>query len=95
LVPVVEELFFRGFLFGAVERRRGGASAFVATTLIFAAAHLPQAAGAPGALAAVALLGLTLSAMRWWSGSVVAPALTHIIYNGSITIVSVASAALH
>lgn len=94
LVPLVEEVFFRGFLFGAFQRRWGGAAAFAATTAIFALAHLPQCWGAWGALSAIVLLGLALSAMRWWSGSVVAPALAHIVYNGSITILSIASVVL-
>jgi len=94
LVPLIEEVFFRGFLFGALARKWGGLVAFLGTSAIFAAAHLPQCWGAWGGLAAIVLLGTVLTGMRWWSGSVVAPALAHIVYNGSITILSVASVVL-
>lgn len=94
LVPCIEEIFFRGFLFGALSRKWNGTVAFVATTILFAAAHLPQCWGAWGGLVAIFVLGAALTAMRWRTGSVVASSLAHIVYNSAITILSVGTALL-
>jgi len=85
-VPVAEELFFRGFMFGMLSRRLGGAFAFVLTALIFAAAHAPQAWGAWGSLAAIAITGIVLTLLRWWTGSVFVPVLAHLAHNGAILV---------
>jgi hypothetical protein len=84
--PLVEEVFFRGLVYGLLERRHGRLVAFVATTIIFAAAHLPQTWGAWGGFAAVAVTGAGLTALRAWSGTLAAPALAHLVHNGSITL---------
>jgi membrane protease YdiL (CAAX protease family) len=91
LVPVAEELFFRGFVFGAVARRYGGAAAFAITVLVFVLAHVPQDWGAWGALTGILLTGLGLTALRWWTGSTLVPALAHLVHNGVIVAISLAA----
>lgn len=88
LVPVAEEVFFRGFVYGTVARRFGQAAAFVLTVVLFTAAHLPQVWGAWGGLAAIALTGLGLTALRAWTGSTLAPTLAHVTHNGAISILA-------
>lgn len=90
--PLAEELFFRGFLYGLVATRLGDGAAFAVTALLFALAHLAQDWGAWGSAAAIAVTGLALSALRWWSGSAVAPALAHLTLNGIIVSLTMAAA---
>lgn len=40
LYPIAEELFFRGFLFGAIRRKRGELVAILGSSALFAAMHL-------------------------------------------------------
>ncbi len=84
VVPVAEELFFRGFVFGTVAARWGGAAAFAVTVTLFALAHLPQDWGAWGALTSIAVTGVGLTALRWWTGSILVPALAHLAHNAVI-----------
>jgi membrane protease YdiL (CAAX protease family) len=84
--PVAEELFFRGFIYGAFQRRYGALFAFVATVVIFAGAHLPQTWGAWGGLVAIVVTGAGLTTLRYWTGSTVAPILAHLAHNSAITL---------
>ena len=93
LVPLAEELFFRGLLFGLLERRWSGGVAFFAISTIFTLAHLWQAWGAWGSVVAILATGLTLTGLRWWSGSVMAPAIAHVTHNGIVVYLSLAAAA--
>lgn len=86
--PVVEELFFRGFLFGTLERLWGGTVAFGVTVLIFALLHLPQTWGVWGGIVSILITSLGLTALRWWTGSVTAPALAHLTHNGAIILLA-------
>lgn len=92
LVPLAEELFFRGLLFGLLERRWNGGVSFFATSIIFTLAHLWQAWGAWGSVVAILATGLTLTGLRWWSGSVTAPAIAHMTHNGIVVYFSLAAA---
>ncbi|MCB9633173.1 MAG: CPBP family intramembrane metalloprotease [Sandaracinus sp.] len=88
-VPIAEELFFRGFVFGSLERARGGNLALVATTILFALVHLPQQWGAWGAFASVAFTGLVLTGLRRATGSTLLCALVHLTHNALITLLSI------
>lgn len=68
LMPVAEEVFFRGVLFGGLERQRKGATVIFATALYFAVAR----ADVPS-FASVLALGLVLGWLRSRSGSIVPP----------------------
>lgn len=87
VVPLAEEIFFRGFVWGVAERWLGAVAAFGVTVLLFALAHVPQLWGAWGSLAAVTVTGLALTGLRWWSGSTVVPAVAHLAHNGVIVAV--------
>lgn len=88
LVPLAEEIFFRGFVFGVVAARYGRAVGFAVAVLLFGLAHVPQTWGAWGATLAVMLTGAVLTAIRAWSRSVYVSALAHLAYNGLITTLS-------
>ena len=87
-VPVAEELFFRGFLFGALERAHGRALATVLTIVLFAVVHLPQQWGAWGAFASVAATGAGLTLLRLVTRSTLVPAVAHLAHNGFITLLA-------
>lgn len=81
LAPVAEELFFRGFLWGAVAPHAGRGGAVALTTAAFALVHLPQTVGAWGAFAAIAALGLGLGLLRAIAGGVLPCAVAHLAHN--------------
>ena len=84
-VPVAEEIFFRGFLYGTLERLRGANVATLATIALFALVHLPQQWGAWGAFAAVSVTGIVLTLLRRWTGSTLLTAIVHLAHNAFIT----------
>jgi len=88
-VPVAEELFFRGFVFGTLERVRGANVALAFTVILFAVVHLPQQWGAWGAFASVATTGLALTLMRRFTGSTLLCAIVHLSHNAWITLLSI------
>lgn len=82
-VPLAEELFFRGFVYGALSGL-GRAPAIVGTLSLFALAHAQQAWGNWGALLSVTLTGTLLTLLRAYSGSTLVPAVAHILFNFSL-----------
>lgn len=87
--PVCEELAFRGFLFGALQRRMGGLATVLATALAFGCFHLLVA----GTLAVErflpsTLLGIVLGLLALWSGSVWPGMLFHILHNGVLMLIA-------
>jgi membrane protease YdiL (CAAX protease family) len=77
LVAVSEEVALRGALFDTVRSWCGDGGALVATTLLFAAMHVPLygICSLPLDLAA----GMLLGGLRIVSGGVLAPAVAHVI----------------
>lgn len=84
LAPLVEELVFRGLLYGWLAGRWGHFVAFVASSLAFAAAHYE-----PAHIVLVAPLGLWFGWLRWRTNSLVPSIVAHVVNNG----VAVAGAA--
>ncbi|MCX7702203.1 MAG: CPBP family intramembrane metalloprotease, partial [Gemmataceae bacterium] len=80
---VVEELFFRGFLFNALLRHVRPGAVIVVTAILFGLFHI-----FPGGFLAIerllpsTLMGLILGWVRWPSGSVLPGALLHLAHNG-------------
>jgi len=84
--PLLEELFFRGFLYPVLARRLGVAVAVILTALSFGLIHAPQLGRAWGPVLVVVLVGLTLTVIRAVSKSVAAGMLMHVAYNGTISV---------
>jgi membrane protease YdiL (CAAX protease family) len=82
-VPLAEELFFRGFVFGAL-RSKGLALACAGTITLFALAHAQQVWGNWGALLSVTITGTVLTLLRAGSGSTLVPAVAHVLFNLSL-----------
>ena len=76
LAPVGEELFFRGWVYGALEKRGGGRHAIWISGVAFAAYHMD-----PAHSIAILPLALWLSWLRWATGSILPCILAHGINN--------------
>jgi membrane protease YdiL (CAAX protease family) len=78
----VEEIVYRGVLYGAFERvgRRGFGIAIV--TLLFAVVHVPQYWGSPASIAAILLISLVLTVLRASTRQLLPSVATHLVFNG-------------
>jgi membrane protease YdiL (CAAX protease family) len=85
LAPLMEELFFRGFLYPVLARRLGLFAAIVLTAAGFGIIHAPQLGRAWGPVAVVFLVGLVLTIVRAVTRSVAPGFLMHLAYNGTLS----------
>ena len=76
LAPTVEELIFRGLVYGYVEGRFGGVAALIVSSLLFASAHVEWIH-----MALVLPIGLLLGWVRMRSGSLWPTIAAHIANN--------------
>lgn len=74
--PLVEELFFRGFLFQGFRQQYGWVKGGLLSSVIFGAAHLDPAAFLP-----TAVLGFLLAYMYHRTNSVWVPIILHVLVN--------------
>jgi len=86
LAPLMEELFFRGFLYPVLVRRLGVALAIILTAAGFGLIHAPQLGRAWGPVFVVFLVGLALTITRAVTKSVAPGFLMHVAYNGTISV---------
>jgi uncharacterized protein len=96
LVPLMEELFFRGFLYPVVARRLGVIFAVLFTGVSFTAIHVPQLAdphmplsNSWGAVLLIFIIGLALTIVRAVKKSVAAGVLMHMAYNGFTSLAAI------
>jgi uncharacterized protein len=87
IAPIGEEVFFRGFVYGALEKR-SAILAFALAWILFALPHSIQVWGQWGALVAITVTGFALTGLRAFSRSTVVSALAHLVYNGALAITS-------
>ena len=85
LAPLMEELFFRGFLYPVLERGMGVPLAVFFTAVAFALLHGWQLMFSWGPVLVIFLVGLVLTTVRAKTNSVAAGLLIHIAYNGAIS----------
>jgi membrane protease YdiL (CAAX protease family) len=84
VAPVLEELFFRAFLFeGVCHTRLGDLGAILVASLVWASIHLQYEWFYIGQIFA---LGLLLGVARSRTGSIVPPMLMHSLFNGIATV---------
>jgi uncharacterized protein len=86
LAPLMEELFFRGFLYPVLARGIGVFAAIVVTGLAFALLHGSQLSFSWGPVLVIFLVGVVLTAVRAYKNSVAAGLLIHIAYNATISL---------
>jgi len=83
LGPLMEELFFRGFMYPVIARRMGVAWGIGLTALPFGLIHLPQYGWAWGAALVIFLVGVVCGVVRGVTKSVGASFLVHAGFNGT------------
>lgn len=76
VAPLVEELLFRGFIYGVIKRFTDAWFAALCSALLFAVVHLHV-----GSLLPLAVLALLLCAAYELSGSLLVPMLLHALFN--------------
>jgi membrane protease YdiL (CAAX protease family) len=90
LAPLVEESFFRGFLWYGVKFRFGNGAAFLGTTLLFAAMHYNYWARDgivdPTSVVQYLLMGSIFGGLRWRSGSTIVSMIAHGVSNASLNL---------
>jgi len=84
--PLLEELFFRGFLYPVLVRRLGVAMAVLTTAAGFSLIHAPQLGRAWGPVLVIFMVGLALTLTRAITKSVAASLLMHVAYNGTLSV---------
>ncbi len=89
LIPVVEELYYRGFLYPVFERHLGKIAGAALVAFWFGAVHVPQLIGDWIAIPVVAMMGLFWTIMRAKTGSLTLSLLSHITYNGLLVLISI------
>ncbi|HZF40063.1 MAG TPA: CPBP family intramembrane glutamic endopeptidase [Blastocatellia bacterium] len=80
--PLVEEIVYRGVLYGGIERAHGKSAAVVVATFLFALVHVQQYWGSVATLATIFLLSLVLTMLRAWTGKLLPCVATHLVFNG-------------
>jgi len=87
--PLLEELIFRGYFFGVLADFKGTRFAILVIAGLFAALHVGQYWGDPMAILIVTLLGLAITLLRAWSGSMIPGVVTHYVYNTLVCVLPV------
>ena len=88
LGPLMEELFFRGFLYPVLARRLGVGMGVFLTALGFGLLHAMQLGFAWGPILIIFLVGVVLTIVRAASHSVAASFLVHVAYNFTLTAIA-------
>lgn len=89
LGPLMEELFFRGFMYPVLARRMGAAWGIALTALPFGLIHLPQYGWAWGAALVIFLVGVVCGVVRAVTRSVGASFLVHAGFNGTQMLIAI------
>jgi len=88
LGPLMEEFFFRGFLYPVIARRMGVVWGIVLTALPFGLIHMVQYGYAWGAVLIIFLVGVVLTTVRAVTKSVASSFLAHVGYNGTLMVLA-------
>ena len=87
LGPLMEELFFRGFLYPVIARRLGAVWGILLTALPFGLIHFFQYRSW-GAVLIIFLVGVVLTTVRAVTKSVASSFLAHVGYNGTLMVLA-------
>ncbi len=88
LGPLMEEIFFRGFLYPVIARRLGVVWGILLTAVPFGLIHAFQYGYAWGAVLIIILVGVVLTTVRAWTKSVASSFLAHVGYNGTLMVIA-------
>lgn len=90
LGPLMEELFFRGFLYPLLARSLGTVAGILLTAAAFGLLHAMQLGFAWAAVFVIFLVGVALTTVRAVTNSVGSSVVVHIAYNLTLTVVTFA-----
>jgi membrane protease YdiL (CAAX protease family) len=79
LLPVVEELIFRGVIFASIARRFGLVTGIIVSSIIFASVHIESDLWA---IVCIAFSGATYALLYWKTGSIIPAIILHVLNNG-------------
>jgi membrane protease YdiL (CAAX protease family) len=85
MAPLMEELFFRGFLYPVMARRIGMVASILLTSVAFGFLHGAQLKYS-WAVLVIFLVGIVLTTVRAITKSVAASFLVHVGYNGTLSV---------
>lgn len=80
--PIVEEVVYRGMLYSAFQRTFGVPAAFLLVTFLFALVHVPQYYPSYSTIFLLALLSVTLTAIRVKTNNLLPCIILHTLFNG-------------
>ena len=86
VAPFMEEMIFRGILFGIFESQVGLRFAILMTAILFGGLHVPEYWGAWNHMFLIFLVGLVFSLARGMSGSLAPSVFLHVGYNASMMV---------
>jgi CAAX protease family protein len=86
--PLMEELFFRGFLYPVLARRTGAIWGVILTAVPFGLVHSVQFGNAWSAVLVIFLVGIVLTVVRAVTKSVASSFLVHVGYNGMLMLLA-------
>ena len=81
IAPLLEEIIFRGYFFTAIGRIKGKIFAIAFVALLFAFMHVDQNRGDFIAVLLVFMVGLYLTLLRFYTGSIIPSITAHYTYN--------------
>ena len=87
--PLVEEIVYRGVLFGGLRKRFSAVTTVIVVTLLFAGIHVPQYWGAWASIAGLMLLSLVLTVVRATSKTLLPCIVIHFINNAVASLIIV------
>ncbi|MCC6698651.1 MAG: CPBP family intramembrane metalloprotease [Candidatus Hydrogenedentes bacterium] len=94
MVPPLEEIYYRGFLYPALRRLAGVPVAFAAIVLWFGVIHTPQLFGDWVGVAVVTLMGVVFTFMRQHYDSILPSMISHFTYNATLALAAIVGSAL-
>lgn len=80
--PLVEEIIYRGVVFGALQKAMNTYWAVVIVSVLFLGVHVLQYAENLGVLAVITILSIVLTLVRALTGSLLPCFVIHLVFNG-------------
>jgi membrane protease YdiL (CAAX protease family) len=80
--PLVEEVIYRGVLYGALEKAAGVGIAIALVSLLFAGVHVYQYRNNVAVILVITLLSVVLTVARAYTGKMLPSFIIHFVFNG-------------
>ncbi len=84
VIPLFEEIYYRGFLYKVLERSANKWVAVGVVTFWFVGAHIPQYLSDPVSIPVIFVVGLAFTTQRAYADSILPYIISHTLYNGIV-----------